>query len=266
LLAERDVVIFPAAMKWVHYFRLMLAVMGGVALCGCHPGGGAEVDEEKEPQFLIGRSRVNAMNFRGAIEAFEQALEMNPRSAAAHFELGWLYAEKEADEAAAIYHYQKFLQLRPQSPNAENIKQHILRLKHELAKAVMPIPPSSDVLRQLEQLVQEKQQLQGEVDRLQRQVAQMTTAQAAGAARSDLRAANPPTSASERNPQTAPVGGVVQTQATGNSRVNYRIKDGDTLMSIARRHNVRLDSLQAANPRVDPRRLQPGQTIIIPAR
>jgi LysM repeat protein len=262
LLEAADVVILPAAMNWVHYFRVLLAVLGGLVLCGCHPGGRATVDEEKEPQFLIGRNRVNAMNFRGAIEAFEQALEMNPRSAAAHFELGWLYAEKEADEAAAIYHYQKYLQLRPNASNAENIRQHILRLKHELAKAVMPIPPSSDLLRQLDQVVQEKQQLQGEVDRLQRQIAQMSAAQASVVARPETR---PSTTASvTRNNLTAPTASSVRTSTALNTRTNYRIKDGDTLMAIARRHNVRLESLQAANPRLDPRRLQLGQTIVIP--
>ena len=50
---------------------------------------------------------------------------MNPRSAAAHLELGWLQAEKAADPAAAIYHYQKFLKLRPTADNAETIRQHI---------------------------------------------------------------------------------------------------------------------------------------------
>lgn len=249
-------------MNWVHYFRVMLAVLGGLVLCGCHPGGRATVDEEKEPQFLIGRSRVNAMNFRGAIEAFEQALEMNPRSAAAHFELGWLYAEKEADEAAAIYHYQKYLQLRPNASNAENIRQHILRLKHELAKAVMPIPPSSDLLRQLDQVVQEKQQLQGEVDRLQRQIAQMSAAQASVTPRRELQTSITPHAARSDQPTW---GASSQRTATALSpRANYRIKDGDTLMAIARRHNVRLESLQAANPRLDARRLQPGQMIVIP--
>jgi tetratricopeptide (TPR) repeat protein len=262
LLATADVVIFPAAMNWVHYFRVLLAVLCGLVLCGCHPGGRATVDEEKEPQFLIGRSRVNAMNFRGAIEAFEQALEMNPRSAAAHFELGWLYAEKEADEAAAIYHYQKYLQLRPNASNAENIRQHILRLKHELAKAVMPIPPSSDLLRQLDQVVQEKQQLQGEVDRLQRQIAQISAAQASVAPRPELRTSA--TAFATRSNPVAPTTSSLRTPTTLSTRANYRIKDGDTLMSIARRHNVRLESLQAANPRLDARRLQPGQTIVIP--
>jgi LysM repeat protein len=261
LPAPGDVVIFPAVMNWVRNSLLWLAVLGGLALSGCQPGHRTTVEEEKEPHFLIGRSRVNAMNFRGAIEAFEQALEMNPRSAAAHFELGWLYAEKESDEAAAIYHYQKYLHLRPQAANAENIRQHILRLKHELAKDVMPIPPSTDLLRQLEQAVREKQQLQSEVDQLQRQVAQMSAASAPPAARAETR---PTTSLSAVRPEPVAARNNTLRTPTAPPPRSYQIKDGDTLMAIARRHNVRLDALQAANPRLDPRRLQPGQTIVLP--
>src|SRR6478736_1623952 len=163
-------------MLWVNLNRIALAVLAGLLLCGCQPVGSGATDEEKEPQFLIGRSRVNAMNFNGAIEAFEQALQMNPHSAAAHFELGWLYAEKEADPAAAIYHYQKYLQLRPTANNAETIQSHILRLKQELAKAALPIPPSTEIQRQLEYLTAENRRLQGEVDQLQKAMAQTQAA------------------------------------------------------------------------------------------
>src|SRR6478609_3888609 len=159
-------------MLWVNPNRIALAILAGLLFCGCQPVGSGATDEEKEPQFLIGRSRVNAMNFNGAIEAFEQALQMNPHSAAAHFELGWLYAEKEADPAAAIYHYQKYLQLRPAADNAETIQSHILRLKQELAKAALPIPPSTEIQRQLEYLTAENRRLQSEVDQLQKAMAQ----------------------------------------------------------------------------------------------
>ena len=41
------------------------------------------MDEEKESHFVVGRSRVNALDYHGAIESFTEALEANPRSAAA---------------------------------------------------------------------------------------------------------------------------------------------------------------------------------------
>ncbi|KNZ69794.1 peptidoglycan-binding lysin domain-containing protein [Thermincola ferriacetica] len=44
----------------------------------------------------------------------------------------------------------------------------------------------------------------------------------------------------------------------------YTIKPGDTFYSIARRYNISLDDLLAANPGVDPDRLLVGQVICIP--
>ncbi len=108
------------------FIRCVVAVICGVALCGCFPSGQSASDEEKEPHFLAGRSRVSTMDYPGAIESFEKALEVNPRSAAAHFELGWLFAEKESDPAAAIYHYEQYLKLRPKCRQCRVVRQRIL--------------------------------------------------------------------------------------------------------------------------------------------
>src|ERR1041385_7483050 len=100
-----------------------------VAMTGCFPMGSSQPAEEQEAHFQTGRARVNGMDYGGAIEAFQKALEVNPHSGAAHFESGWLYAEKQPDPAAAIYHYERYLALRPKAENGETIRQHILRLK-----------------------------------------------------------------------------------------------------------------------------------------
>ncbi len=74
------------------------------------------------------------MDYAGAIESFEKALEVNPRSGAAHFELGWLFKDKDPNPAAAIYHYEQYLKLRPKADNAETIRQHIFGLKQDSVK------------------------------------------------------------------------------------------------------------------------------------
>lgn len=45
----------------------------------------------------------------------------------------------------------------------------------------------------------------------------------------------------------------------------HRVKPGDTLSQIARRHGLSLKSLQTANPSVDPKRLQVGQMLRLPS-
>lgn len=44
----------------------------------------------------------------------------------------------------------------------------------------------------------------------------------------------------------------------------YKIRPGDTLSAIARRHNISLQRLMQMNPNVNPRRLRPGRQIAIP--
>ena len=91
----------------VGLFRTALLLLAGCVLGGCVPP--APGDEEKEPYFLAGKGRVSTMDFTGAIQSFEKALEVNPKSAPAHFELALLYDQKEPDPAAAVYHYERYL-------------------------------------------------------------------------------------------------------------------------------------------------------------
>jgi membrane-bound lytic murein transglycosylase D len=46
--------------------------------------------------------------------------------------------------------------------------------------------------------------------------------------------------------------------------VTHRVARGETLTHIARRHGVRVDALRAANPGLNPRRMQVGQTVQVP--
>jgi LysM repeat protein len=252
-------------MSWQNLFRLGL-VVSSLFVGGCGPSTSRVADEEKEPQFLIGRSRVNAMDFRGAIEAFEQALETNPRSAAAHFELGWLYAEKEAAPATAIYHYEKFLQLRPGADNAETIRQHIFRLKQELAKGVLPIPPSTEIQRQLEQLAEENRQLRDQLDRLRTASAQATPTNRT-AVQSIAPSTHPQAQAQTGAARPAPSSSTTarsEPARSGGSTRTHRVQAGETPMAIARRYNVKLDALLTANPGLNPKRLRIGQSLVVP--
>ena len=126
-------------------FRGALLLSAALALSSCLPLAQSSSDEEKEPHFMAGKSLVNAMDYRGAVEAFEKALEANPHSAAAHFELGWLFDQKETDPAGAIYHYESYLRLRPGADNAGLVQQRILYCKQGLARTVSLGPVTEKV-------------------------------------------------------------------------------------------------------------------------
>jgi membrane-bound lytic murein transglycosylase D len=53
--------------------------------------------------------------------------------------------------------------------------------------------------------------------------------------------------------------------ASTRAQVKYRVRSGDSLWTIARRHRVSVERLQKAND-LRGSRVKPGQTLTIPAR
>lgn len=240
-----------------------------VALSGCLPVGQSQSDEENEPHFVLGKNRVNAMDYQGAIEAFEESLEVNPHSAAAHFELAWLYDEKEPDPAAAIYHYQQYLKFDPSADNADVIKQRIYRCKQQLAADVLPLPSSPAAQAQLEELAEQNRQLQDAVDKWRAYYAsQMGVAKTnSSPAQSNFipeQAANPIPMQPAQNvfEQTRVARHSVNSTTASRTHIVAR---GETAMGLTRKFKVKLNDLQAANPGINLSRIRIGQVLNIPS-
>src|SRR5439155_7484742 len=116
---------------------------------------------------VVGQSRINSMDYQGAVEAFEQSLEVNPRSAQAHYQLAMLYDTnpRVADPAAAIYHYQQYLKFDANAPNAAIVKQRIEACRQQLATDVLSLPSASTSQQQMEKLVEQNRELQEELNK-----------------------------------------------------------------------------------------------------
>jgi LysM repeat protein len=229
-----------------------------VTLAGCEPSGQSAADDEKEPHFVLGQNRVNAMDYAGAVEAFEESLEANPHSAPAHYQLAMLYSEKESNPAAAIYHYQQYLRFDPKASNADIVNQHIATCKQQLATDVLQLPSSPAAQQQLQQLADKNRQLQDEVDKWRAyyagQMAVVKTNQLPAAGKVALSA--PAAASSLANPATpAPPVGKTRT---------HIVAAGETPAAIARKAGVSLNALLAANPGLNPKKLHAGQSINLP--
>ena len=246
-------------------------MLASFAFTSCGPSGSSLSDEEREPHFLAGKSRVSALDYKGAVMSFEKALEANPQSASAHFELACLFDQKEADPAAAIYHYDHYLQLRPGAENVEVVKQRILTCKQELARTVVLGPVTEKVQKELDQLTQENKRLTDENKRLHEELERSL---AYGV---QLQKLTNQFSPARLVPSPNPVAGPQPNPATASSATASRpapilatvsrthtVKPGETPSAIAKKYGVRLETLLTANPRVDPRRLQIGQSLVIP--
>ena len=259
---------------WIRLASSACVVWLAVIFSGCAPTGGSQLSEEKEPHFVLGKGRVNAMDYQGAIEAFEQSLEANPHSAAAHFELGWLYDEKAADPAAAIFHYQQYLKLNPNADNAEVIKQRIYRCKQQLAADVLPLPSTPAAQQQLEKLSEQNRQLQDEVGKWRAYYASQLAAAKTNSP--------PPTDYGPLPPTANPTPGSTGAKwfpprRPGPTRTTppspkptaaphtHMVVAGETAVAITRKFGVKLSALQAANPGVNLSRIRVGQVLRIPS-
>lgn len=239
-------------------FSLGLAVaLLGFALGGCMPSSSGPADEQKEPYFLTGKARVATLDFKGAMEAFEKAIEANPQNASAHFELG-LLCEKEMDYAAAIYHFERYLKFRPDSALAGPVKERITTDKMELSKTTIYAPMTQSLQREFEVLREEHKKLQADNERLRAALASPSVRNPGAELPGNPGQAPPPSG------RPAPPPPASETEARTASRT-YAVKAGDTATSIARKCGVKVDALLAANPTLDPRRLKVGQQIRIPS-
>ncbi len=250
----------------------VLALWLGMTLSGCLPSGQNQSDEEKEPHFVLGKSRINAMDYQGAIQAFEESLEANPHSSAAHFELGWLYDEKESDPAAAIYHYRQYLKLYANAGNAEVIKQRIESCKQQLAADVLPLPSTPAAQNQINQLIEQNQQLQDEVNKWRAYYAGQQAVKNQSPAAPNRAAAQSPTnlislpSVQNASP-LARSSGEDHSARSATSKTTARthmVVAGETAVRIARRYGISLNALLAANPGLEPKRMRIGQVLNIP--
>ncbi len=257
----------------------VLAAVWLMAAGGCSPSESSSQEEEKEPHFVLGNSRFNDLDYPRAIEAFQQSLEVNPHSAQAHYRLAQLYDTKVPDPAAAVYHYQTYLQLNPQADNADIIKQRIITCKQQLAADVMSMPTAPAAMKQIEQLTEEKRRLQQQVEQLNESVKQWSTlaatlqaaAKTNNAGQTYFTGSMPGTSLTPDDTSSpAPTSRTTTmenrptaTRTTARSHTHVVVA-GETLAGIARKHGISLTSLQSANPGVSPKKLKVGQTLNLP--
>ncbi len=252
---------------------------------GCSPAREAQMDEQRNPYFIEGKDRLGSRDYKGAIAAFEKALEMNPRSALAHFELAVLYEQhseqRENDYVAALYHYNQVVRLRPHAYPADNARQRVASCKQELVRSQSMAPVYQQTVREIDRLKEENQQLHRQVDTLTAQAASqfiapaaLTTRQAQntqpGASAARTESLSEPTGRSgrvgEKTGETpiARERGTVPTQSARGTGRSHTVKAGETPYSIARNYGLRPDALLAANPGLDARRVRIGQTLAIP--
>ncbi len=154
---------------------LFLSLLGAFALglAGCGDNErlsyAAETDE---PAYREGTALLKSGRKQEALNAFLRVItKRGDDSAESHLEVGLLYLQHINDPLSAIYHFRKYLALRPNSPQAVLVRQRIDAATREFARTLPAQPLETqlqrvDLVATLDRLKQENESLKKELAEL----------------------------------------------------------------------------------------------------
>ena len=85
--------------------------------------------EKAQYYYNLGVAYANAKLYDEAIGAYEKSLKIEDNNVDAHYNVGLLYDNLQQDPEKAIFHFQKYLELKPDADDKDEVKEWINRLK-----------------------------------------------------------------------------------------------------------------------------------------
>ncbi|MFO1492079.1 MAG: tetratricopeptide repeat protein [Kiritimatiellia bacterium] len=215
-----------------------------------------EEKEENHPRYREGKARMQQGEYDDAIRTFEALLRENPSMARPHLELGVLYDERKKDYVRAIYHYQAYLELRPESDKRKWLEQAVNHAKMSFVGTFPMSPPAA----------REMEQAKAELEALRVQNRQLLDA---------LRKHSGPLPTPVPSPLPNPAPGPVPEPPAPPAPVppqppdTYAVQSGDTLGKIAMKvygDSSKWNRIYEANKSSipDKKSLKIGQPLLIP--
>jgi LysM repeat protein len=250
--------------KWG--FPLLAASLVALLGSGCgRSGTPASGDAERNPYFQRAKKSYQMRDYQAAVGFYQRALQVDPRLARAHLELGLVYDEKLGDSIAAIYHYRQFLVLEPKSDKRQLVEDFIERAKLSLASN-LPQSPAVDPA-DLTRLQNEKAALMQENATLRARVAELEKGPATAAAAPPLAATSPQPSVAAAS--SSPTASADDISAEISKAHTHIVQKGDTLQSLALKYygtRSAWDKIFQVNRNVlaSKDQLKIGQQLVIP--
>jgi LysM repeat protein len=149
--------------------RFLVGLVAAVWLLGAAGCGDSErfsyATEIDEPNYREGQSLLKAGRRQEALAAFLKVIDKRRDDAPeSHLEVGLLYVQHINDPLSAIYHFRKYLALRPNSPQAPLVRQRIDAAIREFARTLPAQPLENqasrvDLVATLDRLKQENESL-----------------------------------------------------------------------------------------------------------
>ncbi|MCF7816873.1 MAG: LysM peptidoglycan-binding domain-containing protein [Kiritimatiellales bacterium] len=244
----------------MRYIYLALCI-SSLVLCGCNKDAKSiEEKEERNPLVKTGQSYIEIKDWDKAETAFKQAIENNPTMARPHLELAMIYQQYKINYIYAIYHYDRYLELRPDSEKTTFINEQKMKVARALANTLINNSP------EVKQVVDELKRLQQENATLKRQIASKATA--AAPVQQKPAAETAPSAQQKTVTQTVPKSAIPSGTASATHRI-YTVAAGDTLSKIAAKFyndSAKWDVIYEANKdrMKSASDLRVGQTLVVP--
>lgn len=242
-------------MRKLYYLPLCVAVL---ALTGCKDEGlSADEKEERDPLVKTGVAYMDQSQWDAAERAFKEALDNDPLMAKPHLDLALIYQQYKVDYIHAIYHYDRYLELRPESEKAALIKEQRDKVQRALAVQLMQETPEG------RKVIAEIQRLQKENTALKKELA------ASNQTTQPDRTRTAPSTTEAQPAATTTHKPAAKTQPAAKHQI-YTVVSGDTLTKIATKfygdseswepiYEANKDSMSS------PSSLRVGQTLVIPS-
>jgi tetratricopeptide (TPR) repeat protein len=231
---------------------------------------------EQEVNYLRAKKFNDQQDFQAAAEFYKKTLAVNPDFAKAHLEMGLLSDEKLGDPIAAIYHYRRYLELKPDSEKRQLVEDFIERARLSLAAK---LPQSSTIdPGELGRLQTDKAALLQENAMLRSRVAELEKATTVAATAVEPPSVSVPPTGMILNSSPAPnvvmaavpIIPLNEPPPVDPGRVHtYVVQKGDTLQSLALRYygtRSAWEKIYQANRSGLPSKnqLKVGQQLLIP--
>lgn len=248
-------------------FALVASLFALIALCACAPNGLEVVGETDEKQYQLAKDYQGQGRTEEALSAFLRVIDARRDAPESHFEAGYIYLNSMKDPVKAIYHFDRYLQFKPQSPQATQVRQLIETAQKEFARQLPAHPYQGeldriDLMELVKSLKLENDSLTRDLAAAQQRVQQFENVM--GGAR------RVPTAVAGQQSRTPSQGqAATPTPNPASAPRSYTVKSGDSLSGISRAvygtPNRWIDIYQANRDRLSSENdLRVGQDLRIP--
>lgn len=221
-------------------FALIASLLSLLIFSACTPSGVEVVGETDEKQYQLAKDYQSQGRTEDALSAFLRVIDARRDAPESHFEAGYIYLHSMKDPVQAIYHFNRYLQFKPQSPQASQVRQLIETAQKEFARQLPAQPYQGeldriDLMELVKSLKLENESLKRDLIAAQKRVQQLENVlgEARRVPTGQVSTVAPIPQQTTRRAQ--PATPAPTTPDPASVPRSYTVKSGDSLSSISRK-------------------------------